>query len=130
MIPNNTIEDLVLNMDMLLGYTSPLVSRSIFFVAPEDHYSPTAEHITTDIKEVPSDTLLPLKIEVQQNGLTDQPVVNIQDVNESFEPKDIGRSPVRHYGVPWILRSESFSNGCEISRNVGNRFTQAYGRKV
>ena len=122
MIPNNTIEDLVLTMDMLLGYTSPLVSRPMFFVAPEDHYSPMAEHITTDIKEVPSDALLPSKIEVQQHGLTDQPVMNIRDVNESFEPKDIGRSPVRHYGFPWILRSEFFSNGCGISRNVWEPF--------
>ena len=45
-------------------YTFPLVSRPMFFVAPEDHYSPMAEHITTDIKEVPSDALLPSKIEV------------------------------------------------------------------
>ena len=84
MIPNNTIEDLVLTIDMLLGYTSPLVSRPMFFVAPEDLYSPMAEHITTDIKEVPSDALLPLKIEVQQHGLTDQPVVNIRDVNSTI----------------------------------------------
>ena len=48
-----------------------LMSRPMFFVAPEDLYSPMAEHITTDIKEVPSAALLPLKIEVQQHGLTD-----------------------------------------------------------
>jgi hypothetical protein len=93
MIPNNTIEDLVLTMDRLLGYTSPLVTRPMFFVAPEDHYSPMAEHITTDIKEVPSDALLPSKIEVQQHGLTDQPVVNIRDVNESFDPEGYWKVP-------------------------------------
>jgi hypothetical protein len=37
---------------------------------------------------------------VQQHGLTDQPVVNIRDVNESFDPEGYWKVPGSTLRIP------------------------------